>query len=288
MSEAKNAEEYYYQGMDYEHDAGTTINRTQRINLYQKAANAYLKAAELDPTHEMAWIMAGLMFYDHLNKPNQALQCWIRAADVDPKNEATQCKIGNALLASGQKQAAYEQYDNAIQRFMDYTASERCHAMGAWQRANHLVIAGTECCKRDAPDKALELYSAALQLNPKPEHYTDEWPQEHGESAVLETRQKAYCRLGIALLLLGRENEAQEYLNSVGEMGFDDTELGLFLGELGYAYKKLGRNKEALSVLEKAKKIWSGWSDQLTMVTPELDEEIEELQSKTRKRFGFF
>jgi tetratricopeptide (TPR) repeat protein len=279
------AEKYYQIALtDYEFQADDLPLRekAKRAALYQKAEEYYLKALEIDPEHEMAWISLGLIYFEDLDKPEAALDAFQRALEIDPRNQATRCKIGKVLLTLGRVKEALNVFDELMQNFQSYLERDECNPRIASKFASDLIDTARFCCKHGAPETALQLYAHVTQMEFAPEDYKEDWSYERGSDVVFKTRKRAYVRMGIPLLLLGKEDEAAQYLASATEI--EDDDLGLY-EDLGDAFQELGRINDAITAYERALGVLNQIyeSSGLRIMDDHLQAKLDQLQPQRRR-----
>jgi tetratricopeptide (TPR) repeat protein len=116
------------------------------------ALNEFDTALRLAPSFTVALNSKG-MILNRLNRPDQAIDCFRHAVELDPAYAEARVNYGDALLFRGDEQGALSQYSEAAARRPDNTQAQ-------FKLANMLLTQ----IKR--PDLAIPHYLAAVSDDP--------------------------------------------------------------------------------------------------------------------------
>ena len=80
---------------------------------FDKEAESYKKALELDPKNAEIYVLLGDAYYYEMSKLQDAMQAYSKATFLDPKNAQAHIGIGTYFEIINQFQAAYDEYKKA-------------------------------------------------------------------------------------------------------------------------------------------------------------------------------
>ena len=179
---------------------------------YQGAYRAWLRAVDLDPKDEKSKYCLGRLFYD-ANLPNEAA-AWLRqAVELDPNDFEATTYLGLAAEALGFSDTAGQLYRKAI------ALSEAQHRPYSWA----FLSLANYYRKHDEQSKAVAVLEDGAQQCPEAHELATlaEMAAASGDSKRAEellrqsisldpTLSQAHYRLGLLLKSLGRSKEAAE------------------------------------------------------------------------------
>jgi serine/threonine-protein kinase len=182
-----------------------------------EAITCYRKAIELDPKSAGAHIKLGIALYSK-GQMDEAIACLRKAIELDPKEAVAHGAQGNALLAKGQVNEAIDCYKKAIE--LD-PKNAKAH-----------VNLGAALFHEGQVDEAIASVRKALELEPKNAEF--------------------HNNLGFALERKGQLDEAIASFRKVVELAPKDAHSHYNLGNL---LRKNGQLDEAIASFRKALEI---------------------------------
>jgi tetratricopeptide (TPR) repeat protein len=182
-----------------------------------EALTCFERSLEINPRHADAWLNKGAALAG-LGRPAEALTCYERALEIDPRDAEAWSAKGAALAGLGRPDEALTCHERALE--IDPRFAE------AWlNKGNVLAYLGS-------PAEALTCYERALEINPS---YATAWYNK-----------------GNALLGLGRHAEALACYERALEI---NPRYAIAWYAKGFALGNLGRHEEALTCYERALEI---------------------------------
>jgi tetratricopeptide (TPR) repeat protein len=180
----------------------------------EEALEAFDKAIELDPKFAQAYYNKGNAL-GKLGKPEEALVAYEKAIEIDQKDAQAYYNKGNALGELGKPEEALEAFDKAIELDPKF-------AQAYYNKGNALGKLGK-------PEEAIEAFDKAIELDQKDA--------------------QAYNNKGTALWGLGKLEEALVAYEKAIELDQKDAQA---YNNKGTALWGLGKLEEALVAYEKA------------------------------------
>ena len=154
----------------------------RHMHRYKEALRAFEEALALDPRAVNFWNGKG-MILSELGRPNESLQAYQEALKIDSTSAPALCGIGDFYYSQQNLQAAYGQYEKALQSNPQYVK--------AWEkRAIVLMDIGNY-------PKALESFDKALHFDPR---YASAWNGKANVLCNMEQYQQALDAYNQALL----------------------------------------------------------------------------------------
>src|SRR3972149_3541397 len=183
------------------------------LGKYQEAIACYDRTLELDPKAEEAWYNKGVAL-SKLGKHQEAIACYDRAIKVNPRYASAWSGKGSALLDIGKYQEAIICCARAIE--INPKLAE------AWfTKGNALSDLGEH-------QEAIGCYDRALEINPR---YVEAWHNK-----------------GLTLSTLGKYQEAIACSDRVLEI---DPRSAKAWGTKGFILSKLGKHQEAITCYDR-------------------------------------
>jgi len=216
-----------------------------------EALTCFERALEINPRHADAWLNKGAALAG-LGRPAEALTCYERALEIDPRDAEAWSAKGAALAGLGRPAEALTCYERALEinpRFLE-----------AWYNK------GVALARLGRHAEALACYERALEINP---HYSMAWYNKgvalahlarHAEALTCYERAlevnprcaNAWYNKGVALAHLARYAEALTCYERALEINPRDPEAW---SNKGVVLADLGRPAEALTCYERALEI---------------------------------
>jgi len=184
---------------------------------HEEAIACYDRALEINPRVAEAWNNKGVALRK-LGKPQEAIACYDRALEINPRDAGAWNNKGVALRDLGKPQEEIACYDRALEINPRYA--------GAW--SNKGVALG----KLGKPQEEIACYDRALEINPR----------DAG----------AWNNKGVALRKLGKPQEAIACYDRALEINPRDA--GAWYNK-GAALGNSGRHREALACFEEAQQL---------------------------------
>jgi tetratricopeptide (TPR) repeat protein len=233
--------------MDYSNKGASLGN----LGRPAEALTCYERALEINPRLTTAWANKGAALAD-LGRHAEALACHERALEINPRYPDAWSNKGNALVGLGRPGEAVACYDRALE------INPRLAAVWS-NKGNALAGSGR-------PAEALTCYERALEINPR---YAEAW---YNKGAVLHDLGRpaealtcferaleinprlaeAWCNKGVVLGELGSPAEALTCYDRALEINPRYPEAS---SNKGIALAQLGRHAEALTCYERAPEI---------------------------------
>jgi Flp pilus assembly protein TadD len=157
---------------------------------------------------------------------------WTRAVDLDPRNDVALYNLGAALAEAGRRDDAIARYEQALAVVPGYDAARRNRDL--LQAARLEEEANSLASRRDFGG-AIARYTEAVKLDPRRTH--------------------AQAALGMALIELGRNDEARRHLQAAVDQGADEPAVS---NALAYALAEAGDEAAAIAVLRAARQRFPG------------------------------
>ena len=189
----------------------STLKHQGKLN---EAIDCYRKATELDPKHIGAYYNMGNTFIAH-GKLEQAVDAYRKAVEINPNFPEAYNNMGVAFKELGKAAESLDCYRKAIATRPNY--AEAYNNMGNALKGEN------------KPEEAIACYKKALEINPK----------------YLE----ACYNMGNTLSGMGKLNESIECYRKVLEMNPNHPES---YNNMGNAYKNQGKPEQAIECYQKA------------------------------------
>ncbi len=173
-----------------QYNLGVTL---QRLGLWQKAIDSFRTAHTINPNHEKSYIAEARLLEDH-GDAEGAVKSYATAIQINPSNRSTLGEIGNAYYSLGKYADAEKSYQKSLAllspdesdpltscslstvlyaegkntKALEY-AKKAYDSKNSLSQKNKIKIVYNYALLNDKTgnvDKAIELYSAVLKLNP--------------------------------------------------------------------------------------------------------------------------
>ncbi len=152
---------------------------------------------------------------------------WTRAVELDSRNDVALYNLGAALAEAGQRDEAMKRYQQLLTIVPSNEAARR--NLRLLQAAQFEEEGNSSASRRDLA-AAVSSYDAAVKLDPK---------RTHSQAA-----------LGMALVELGRPQQARPYLQAAIDQGVNDPAVP---NALAYALAQAGEDDAAIAILRAAR-----------------------------------
>jgi tetratricopeptide (TPR) repeat protein len=221
------------------------------LGRYDEAIRCYEKALEIDPRYAAAWNNKGSSL-DCLGRYDEAIRCCEKALEIDPRNAAAWTNKGSSLDSLGR-------YDEAI-RCCEKALEIDPQDAAAWNNK------GLSLKNLGRYDEAIRCYEKALEIDPR---RADAWTNKgssldslgrydeaircYEKALEIDPRRAAvWNNKGASLGSLGRYDEAVRCFEKALEIDPRDAEAW---SNKGLSLTNLGRYDEAIRCLEKTLEI---------------------------------
>jgi Flp pilus assembly protein TadD len=155
-----------------------------------------------------------------------SMTLWTRAVEVDSRNDVALFNLGTALSDAGRRDEAIARYEQVLALVPGHDAARRNRAL---LEAARLEDEGNGLAGRRDLDAAIARYAEAVRLDPRRTH--------------------AHAALGIALIEVGRLEQARPHLQAALDQGTADPAVP---NALAYALAQAGDEAAAITVLRAA------------------------------------
>jgi len=183
----------------------------------EEAIQDFLRSAELDPDNESAQNNVGYILMEN-NKVPEAINYFKRAVEIHPEFADGYFNLGNAYARQHAYVAAIEAYTLSI--------SIQSENPGVWNNLGNVYK------ESNIPDSALHAYEQSLKLNPR------------GKSAM--------TGMGELYEQAADTTKALEWYKKAAEIHTQDTDL---MNRIGVLYAKLTQYSQAIDWFKKASEI---------------------------------
>jgi tetratricopeptide (TPR) repeat protein len=200
-----------------EFDAEKMINEGQSFRVlgqFEEAMSCFDKALEIDPKNVRAWISRGNLFLDQ-KLFNEAISCYNKAIEIEPGNKKYWYNIGFALQKSDKFEESLEYFNYSLKIDPKYVKA--------------LTAKGSSLSQLSRYEEALLCVDKALEINPE---YVD-----------------ALREKGVALDELNKKEEALIFFDKAIEIS---PENALFWFDKGVVLDQLCKYKDAIICYNKA------------------------------------
>jgi len=192
----------------------------------QEAIGCYDKLLEINPRDDKTWNNKGNAL-DTLGKHQEAIECYDKSLEINPRDAAAWCNKGDALDTLGKHQEAIGCYDKAL---------------GINSRLNEVWSnKGKALHNLGKPQEAIGCYDKSLEINPRED--------------------RVWSNKGSALNDLGKHQDAFECYDKSLEINPKNTEVwnnkGVALYELGKPQEAIGCYDKSLEINPRYFKAWS-------------------------------
>ncbi|MDD4454080.1 MAG: tetratricopeptide repeat protein [Candidatus Methanomethylophilaceae archaeon] len=207
-----------------------------RSGNYEEAIQCYDRALEIDPKGADVWNNKGVAF-KNLGHYDEAIKCYDRALKIDPKYARAWLNKSVALGNLGRYDEAIQCYDRALE--VDPKDADAWYSKG---------VALNELGRYD---EAVQCYDHALKIDPKyaSHRVIGDLRLQHRALEIDPKYAYAWHNKGVALDDLGRYDEAISCYDRALEV---DPKYAYAWNGKGNALKHLGRYDEAISCYDRA------------------------------------
>ena len=139
----------------------------------EEAVACYDRALEIDPRFANAWLGKGAALYE-LGRSEEAIACCDRALEIDPRDPHTWGNKGNALSALGRKEEAIACFDRALEIDPRFAAAWTHKGIALWNLRRK--------------EEAILCYDRALDSDPK---FANAWSVKGNALSDLGRKQEA-------------------------------------------------------------------------------------------------
>jgi len=233
------------QTVDFWHKKGVSFSALKR---YREAVACYDRVLEIDPRYTFAWIGKGVAL-DGLGQAKAAIECYDKALTIEPRDATAWSNKGAALVDVGRQQEAINCYDKAL-------AIDPGN-MRAWSNKAGVLRA------LNRHEEAIACHEKALAIDPR---FVSAWTGKanslcglgrhkeavacYGQALAINPRDaETWTRKGTALHVLGRHEEEIECFNKAIEV---DPQFVLAWALKGALLDEFGKHEEALGYYNKA------------------------------------
>ncbi len=140
----------------------------RNLGRYQEAISCYDRALEIDPKNHYAWCNKGNVL-DDLGRYQEAISCYDRALEIDPKYANAWSRKGLTLSKLGRNQEAISHINKSLE--LD-SKNKYAYANKGWVLNKMGMM----------PIEVLECYEKALAIDPK---HVPDWSED--ETPLAET-----------------------------------------------------------------------------------------------------
>lgn len=111
----KSAKLHFLLADQYQLKAREATN-TEAEDFYQRAIEGYKKVVEIDPTYSNAHNVMGMVYYNALNSPGQAIPQFQKALELKPQSASVLYNLASAYRETGDLQRAASYFAKSIQQ----------------------------------------------------------------------------------------------------------------------------------------------------------------------------
>lgn len=252
------------QTVDLWHKKGVSFLALKR---HQEAIVCYDRALQIDPRYTFAWTGKGVAL-DELGQYEDAIECYDKALAINPRDATTWSNKGAALVDIGRLQEAINCYDKAL--------AIDPQNMRAWSNKAGVLRA------LDRYEEAIACHDKALAIDPR---FVNAWTGKanslcelgrhkeavgcYGQALAINPRDaETWTRKGTALHVLGRHEEEIECFDKAIEVDSQFASAwalkGALLDELGQYEDALGYYNKALAIDPRNAIIWNNKGNALS------------------------
>jgi tetratricopeptide (TPR) repeat protein/tRNA A-37 threonylcarbamoyl transferase component Bud32 len=223
----------------------------KNLGRHEEAIHCYDRALEIDPRYRTAWCNKGSAL-DDLGRHEEAIHCYDRALEIDPRYRTAWCNKGNALDDLGRHEEAIHCYDRALEIDQRFAT--------AWSNK------GVSLDALGRYEEAIPCYDRALEIDPR---YTYAWFNKGNGLRILNRHEEAvccfdralgidprfagaWCNKGVSLKRLRRYEEAIHCYDRALEIDPRDV---IAWCDKGYCLRDLGRYEDAIRCFDRALEI---------------------------------
>jgi protein O-mannosyl-transferase len=200
------------------------VGRLGRVGQMSQVSSAAVAVAAVATLAALTWRQAGYW--------RDSTTLWTRAVEVDSRNDVALYNLGAALAEAGRRDDAIARYEQALAIVPANDSARRNRDL--LQAARLEDEANGLAARRDFGG-AVARYTEAVKLDPRRTH--------------------AQAALGMALIELGRHEEARPHLQAAVDQGAGEPAVA---NALAYALAQAGDEAAAIAVLRAARERFPG------------------------------